>query len=102
MIRPDHSLTPRSLRPDLDRLLELSPAKISALQKTWDPRRGAPVVTVNGRYTSRGWTEWTQGFQFGSALLQFAATGDRHMLGAWVAKAPAASWPATSDPHRGP
>ena len=80
MIRPDRSLTPRSLRPDLDRVLELSAAKIARLQKSWDPRRGAPVVTVNGRYTTRGWTEWTQGFQFGSALLQFAATGDRPML----------------------
>ena len=80
MILSDRSLTPRSLRPDLDRVLELSAAKISRLQKTWDPRRGAPVVTVNGRYTSRGWTDWTQGFQFGSALLQFAATGDRRML----------------------
>ena len=27
-----------------------------------------------GRYTARGWTEWTQGFQYGSALLQFDAT----------------------------
>jgi len=30
---------------------------------------------VRGKYTSRGWTEWTQGFQFGSAILQFDATG---------------------------
>src|SRR5262249_24543016 len=29
---------------------------------------------------ARGWTEWTQGFQFGSALLQFDATGDREFL----------------------
>jgi hypothetical protein len=38
------------------------------------------VFTVNGKYTTRGWTEWTQGFQFGSALLQFDATGDREFL----------------------
>ena len=31
-------------------------------------------------YQSRGWTEWTQGFQFGASLLQFDATGDREFL----------------------
>jgi hypothetical protein len=35
---------------------------------------------MQGRYTSKGWTEWTQGFQFGSALLQFDATGDESFL----------------------
>jgi len=35
---------------------------------------------VNGRYTSKGWTEWTQGFQFGSAILQFDANGDSQFL----------------------
>jgi hypothetical protein len=29
---------------------------------------------------SRGWTEWTQGFQYGSALLQFDAMGDERFL----------------------
>ena len=41
---------------------------------------GSPVFTVEGRYRARGWTEWTQGFQFGSALLQFDATGDEQFL----------------------
>src|ERR1035441_1363304 len=44
------------------------------------PANGAPVFTVGGKYTSRGWTEWTQGFQFGSAILQFDATGDAEFL----------------------
>ena len=38
------------------------------------------MFTVDGVYRSRGWTEWTQGFQFGAALLQFDATGDRECL----------------------
>ncbi len=38
------------------------------------------MFTIAGKYTSRGWTEWTQGFQFGSALLQFDATGDTEFL----------------------
>jgi len=80
MLQIDSTLTPESLRRDYDRLFELSARKIFALQKTWDPRRGAPVFTIRGRYASRGWTEWTQGFQFGSAILQFAATGDRKAL----------------------
>jgi unsaturated chondroitin disaccharide hydrolase len=80
MIRIDTSLTAEALRGDIHRLFEVSAKKIFALQKAWDPRHGAPVVTVAGRYTSRGWTEWTQGFQFGSALVQFAATGDRRAL----------------------
>ena len=35
---------------------------------------------MRGKYTSRGWTEWTQGFQFGTAILQFDATGDKEFL----------------------
>lgn len=42
--------------------------------------QGAPVYTVDGKYTSRGWTEWTQGFQFGSAVLQYDATNEGHFL----------------------
>ena len=62
------------------RLFALSAQKIQLLQKSWNPHHGTPVFTVNGVYTSRGWTEWTQGFQFGSAILQFDATGDTAAL----------------------
>ncbi len=71
---------PRALVPMLHRLFEISAEKVMRLQKEWDPARGAPVFTVNGKYTSRGWTEWTQGFQFGSAILQFDAAGDESFL----------------------
>jgi hypothetical protein len=80
MIRLDSSLTPASLRSDIDRLFALSAKKIFALQKSWDATKGTPVFTIAGKYTSRGWTEWTQGFQFGSAILQYAATGDKKAL----------------------
>lgn len=76
----DVTLTPRALVPRLERLFELSAAKIVALERTWKPAAGTPVFTLRGRYTSRGWTEWTQGFQYGSALLQFDATGERRFL----------------------
>ena len=80
MIRLDESLRPADLQGALGRLWSLSAEKTLALEKAWDPAAGAPVFTVAGRYTARGWTEWTQGFQFGSVLLQFDATGDRSFL----------------------
>src|SRR5437763_2859721 len=69
-----------ALAPKLHRLFDLSAAKIRAIEQSWSASQGSPVFTVNGQYTSRGWTEWTQGFQFGSAILQFDATGDREFL----------------------
>jgi hypothetical protein len=78
--RIDFQLTPQALRPRLERLFELSAAKIRSLERTWKPQAGAPVITVQGRYTARSWTDWTQGFQFGSALLQFEATGEASFL----------------------
>ncbi|HXE79651.1 MAG TPA: hypothetical protein VNK41_02795 [Vicinamibacterales bacterium] len=77
MIRLGEPLRPSDLVPRIERLFVLSAGKIRALEDRWDPSDGAPVFTVDGRYRARGWTEWTQGFQFGSALLQFDATGER-------------------------
>ena len=71
---------PNDLLSRIDRLFDISATKIRALESAWRPQDGAPVFTVNGRYQSRGWTEWTQGFQFGSAVLQFDATGDGEFL----------------------
>src|SRR5881296_2893945 len=73
-------ITASKLLPKLNRVFELSGAKILDLEKRWNPSAGTPVFTVRGRYVSRGWTEWTQGFQFGSALLQFDATGEKQFL----------------------
>ncbi|MBI5818221.1 MAG: glycoside hydrolase family 88 protein [Verrucomicrobia bacterium] len=80
MIKINHSLTAKSLQPKLERLFDLSGRKILGIQRAWNPANGTPVFTVRGRYTSRGWTEWTQGFQFGSAVLQYDATGDEKFL----------------------
>ena len=79
-IKIDRQLTAKKLVPKIDRMFELSARKILDLEKSWDPARGTPVFTVRGKYTTRGWTEWTQGFQFGSALLQFDATDDKKFL----------------------
>jgi len=80
MLKIDSTLTPQKLLPKLHRLFELSADKILSIEKGWRPANGTPVFTVKGKYTSRGWTEWTQGFQYGSALLQFDATGDKRFL----------------------
>ena len=80
MIRVDRTRTPKELLPAVERVFTASESKIRSLEDTWRAEDGAPVFTVEGRYRSRGWTEWTQGFQFGSALLQFDATGDRSFL----------------------
>ena len=80
MMRLQTRRSPRDLLPRIDRLFDLSAVKIRAIEETWRPEDGAPVSTVQGRYQARGWTEWTQGFQFGSALLQFDATDDRAFL----------------------
>src|SRR5882672_1894468 len=80
MIHIDRHRSPRDLLPKIDRLFALSAGKIRAIEDGWRPEAGAPVFTVQGRYQARGWTEWTQGFQFGSAILQFDAADDARFL----------------------
>ena len=80
MIKIQADLTPAALLPKIEKLWTASAAKIRSLEDAWEPSKGAPVFTVNGRYTSRGWTEWTQGFQFGASILQFDATGEQWFL----------------------
>ena len=75
----DDQLAPADLSPALDRFWKLSGDKIDLMLKEYDPAQGSPVFTVNGKYSTRGWTEWTEGFYYGSAFLQFDATGEeRH------------------------
>jgi unsaturated chondroitin disaccharide hydrolase len=73
-------LKPKSLNARIDRFFELAAGKIRSIEKSWNPSQGTPVFTVKGKYTSQGWTEWTQGFQFGCAILQYDATGDEAFL----------------------
>jgi hypothetical protein len=76
----DQKLQPKDLSPSLIRLFDLAARKVRLVEQSWDSSRGTPVFTVEGKYTSRGWTEWTQGFQYGCAILAFDATGDRELL----------------------
>ncbi len=80
MIQINSTLTPSDLSAKLQRFWELSAQKIRSIAQEYDVSKGSPVFTVQGKYTTRGWTEWTQGFQFGSAILQFDATGETDFL----------------------
>lgn len=75
-MRIDDTITPAALAPALTRFWQLSGDKIDLLLRDYDPAQGSPVFTVAGQYTTRGWTEWTEGFHYGSAFLQFDATGE--------------------------
>lgn len=79
-IKIDRKLTAKKLLPKTERLFELSGQKILSIEKSWKAAKGTPVFTEAGKYTTRGWTEWTQGFQFGAAVLQYDATGDERFL----------------------
>jgi hypothetical protein len=90
----DRTRTPRDLLPKIARLFELSGRKILAIEETWRPQDGAPVFTVQGRYQARGWTEWTQGFQFGSALRSSTRPATRGFSRS-AAAIPSIAWPPT-------
>ena len=80
MINLDKNLTPSDLLPKLERFWARSAQCIEAIEVSSPPESASPVFTVGGRYTARGWTEWTQGFQYGSMLLHFDATDDERYL----------------------
>ena len=80
MIQINQELIPADLLPKINRLWKASAACIDSIERTCPPGAASPVFTVNGKYTALGWTEWTQGFQYGAAVLQFDATGDTKYL----------------------
>jgi hypothetical protein len=79
-LQSNHTLQAKELLPAVTRALELAAKKSLSLDRRWKASDGAPVITVAGRYTARSWTQWTQGFQYGNALLCFDMTGDRELL----------------------
>lgn len=80
MIKINKELNPAYLSGKLKRFWQFSDRKIHLFENQYDESKGSPVFTVDGKYSSRGWTEWTQGFQYGSALLQFDVSGDKDLL----------------------
>lgn len=80
MLKINHEITPAHLASKLKKFWEISGEKIVSIENNFDTNKGAPVFTINGKYSTRGWTEWTQGFQFGSSILQYDATGEEWFL----------------------
>jgi hypothetical protein len=80
MIRLDAAPALADLSPGLDRLFALAGKKVAALDADYDDTQGSPVFTIEGKYTTRGWTEWTEGFRYGIAILHYDATGDESSL----------------------
>jgi unsaturated chondroitin disaccharide hydrolase len=80
MIEINNKLRPADLQERLEIFWQASAACIRSIEKSCPPGSGSPVFTVVGKYTAKGWTEWTQGFQYGAAILQFDATGDEEFL----------------------
>lgn len=80
MINIDYDLKPTALAERLERFFGLAGEKTELLRRNWNREKGTPVFTINGEYTTRGWTEWTQGFVYGNAIYQFDATGAEGFL----------------------
>tara|TARA_R100000027_G_scaffold50104_2_gene38720 strand:+ start:4501 stop:5874 length:1374 start_codon:yes stop_codon:yes gene_type:complete len=68
------------LKPNLDQFFALAKQKIQLIDQNYDDSKGSPVFTVEGKYTTRGWTEWTEGFRYGISILHYDATGDEESL----------------------
>lgn len=73
-------ITAKSLADSTQRVFELAARKAKAIDRGWDAAKGTPVFTVEGKYTSQGWTEWTQGFQYGCMILAGDGLDDRRMI----------------------
>ncbi len=80
MIQSNTNFKHLDLTAKLQRFWELSAEKICLIDKKYDASKGSPVFTSNGSYTTRGWTEWTQGFQYGAAILQYDVTEEKLFL----------------------
>jgi hypothetical protein len=80
MLKINERISPQDLQPKVKALFECAGQKIQAIKTSREDAGPTPVFTIAGKYTSRGWTEWTQGFQFGCAILQYDATGEKQFL----------------------
>ncbi len=80
MIDIDQEIDAAALWPRIERMWELSGPKVKRLCMRHAPDAGTPVYTAGGRYRPQGWTEWTEGFLYGWAILHYDATGDSEAL----------------------
>ncbi len=74
------ALEPQHLTSQIDTFVAMAVPKVIALHKRWKREQGSPVITVDGEYTARTWTDWTLGFFIGQVLLLYDLTGDAQLL----------------------
>ena len=80
MIQLDTAPELKALQGKINTVFDLAKAKIESIDREYDESKGSPVFTVEGKYTTRGWTEWTEGFRYGISVLHYDATGDESSL----------------------
>lgn len=80
MISIDPQLSATDLLPAIDRMWAASAERLERIEDRWELGAPSPVFTAAGKYQAQGWTDWTQGFQYGSLILQFDATGETRFL----------------------
>lgn len=80
MLNYQDDIDAAELRDSLSQLMSTAASKVRLVANSRTLGGKTPVFTVDGRYMPQGWTEWTQGFQFGLALLCFDATDDAGLL----------------------
>jgi hypothetical protein len=79
-MKVDKQRSAAELTPKVARLFELASDKTQRIAARWQVSMGAPVVTRAGEYAGRNWTQWTQGFAYGNAILCFDITRDASLL----------------------
>ena len=77
MIDIDSTITAADLLPQIESMFGLATQKVLDIENTIGQTDQTPVFTVDGKYQAQGWTEWTQGFQFGCPILLFDATDNQ-------------------------
>src|SRR5213082_1913575 len=75
-----NNLSAAGLAPSIRAMFILASDKTLRLSHRWEVSMGAPVVTVDGQYVGRNWTQWTQGFSYGNAILCYDATDHADLL----------------------
>ncbi len=68
------------LKSMIDDVAAIAHEKAAALKASYPLDSGSPVFTIDGQYTSRAWTEWTQGFRCGMPILVGELAGDSELI----------------------
>jgi hypothetical protein len=99
MIKIDYRLEPKDLQKKLALFWELSAEKIKLIDKSFNPSKGSPVFTVDGKYTT---ADGRNGPRDSSMVRHCCNTMQRVIYISWnrEEKPPSKKW-LSYKPHRG-